>query len=180
MEEIKFKAVCKELNGSITTSDVTLESDNDFVFSTSTEGPTVTADQIDSGTAVPGQVLTADGNGGADWDDIGSILENLIEIDSASGTLGAGDLILAQNDVSFIKLTQNGTASLFRKYLQTDTTIYFTYVSTSAISGGSTQMSRSHIDVTISTGAYTMADGELFDGYSKDQIDAAFIEEDID
>lgn len=179
MDQIKFKAVCKELNGAVSESEITIDADNEVTSTRSSVGPTVTASQIDSEGAVAGQILTADGNGGADWDDIGSTLENLIEISSPTGTLTAAELILAQNDVSFIKLTQASSTSLFRKYLQTSSTIYFTYVAVSSEAGGSTQISRQHIDVTISTGAYSMSDGEIFDGYSKSQIDSCFTEEQI-
>ena len=70
MEQIKFKAVCKELNGSTTTSEVTFASNNDIDFVNSQSGPTVEVEDIDSTGATAGQVPTATGSGTTIWADI--------------------------------------------------------------------------------------------------------------
>lgn len=179
METIKFKVTCKEVNGGVTTSNIELNEDNEFSFDTTRIDPKITATDIDSGDATSGKVLTADGLGGANWETVGEAIQNLINLTSASGTLSAGQLEQAQENDCFIKLTLNGVETFYRKYRETSTMIYFTLVSEGDVSGGSAQINRNHIDITISSGAYVLSEGEIIDTYNKEQIDNAFTEVDL-
>jgi len=68
MDEIKMKVVCKELNGGVSTAEVTMDENNDVSATTSEQGPTIPSEDIDSGSASQGEVLTADGTGGTTWE----------------------------------------------------------------------------------------------------------------
>ena len=75
MEEIKFKAVCKNMDGSIETSQCTLEDDNEFKAvnsSTPAPGSEVTVSEIDSENQPSGKTIVSDGSGGASWEDDGT------------------------------------------------------------------------------------------------------------
>ena len=69
MDELIITAVCKELNGGTTTSEVTFSEENMITFVTTESSPKVSANNINSGEATSGQVLKADGEGGASWSD---------------------------------------------------------------------------------------------------------------
>lgn len=176
MEEIKINVTCKELGGNVSRAVATFSPSNQVTFVTSEEGPSVSVGQIVSDQAEAGQVISANGTGGAEWRSLDDVLDNLIILDSPTGTLSVGDLQLAQKDVAYIKLTQGDNISYFRKYLETATMIYFTYASLGTEADGAAQVSRQHIDVTIATRAYALSDGELIETYNKEQIDSAFDE----
>ena len=179
METIKFKVTCKELNGGITTSTVELNENDEFSFDTTKVGPKINANDIDSGDAASGNVLTANGIGGAEWESVGAAIQNLVQLNSTSGTLTSAQLDQAKENDCFIKLTLNGVETFYRKYRETSTMIYFTLVSEGDVSAGSAQINRNHIDITISSGAYVLSEGEIIDTYNKEQIDNAFTEVDL-
>lgn len=147
-----------------------------MTYINTSEGGKIQIGDIDSGSAAAGTVITADGIGGADWETVGEALENVITLSTIPGTLTIDQLSQAQQNICTIKLTQSGGTYYFRKYLETSTEILFTYVVESAVSGGSIQMDRNHIKVTISSRAYELIDGELIDTYNKDQTDSNFTE----
>lgn len=181
MDDIRFKAVCKEMAGGASVSEVTFSGANEVAFDSSSIPAhiTVTAADVDSGSAASGKVLTADGLGGALWESVGEAQQNIINLSASSGTLTDDQLEQAQEAICFIKLADGGNEYVFRKYLETSSMIYFTLVSEGDVSGGSAQINRNHIDVTVSTKAYALAEGELIDTYNKSQIDSAFTEVNI-
>ena len=69
MEEIKFNVTVKELNGGVTTAEMTLDSSNEVAADVDSKGPEIPATDISSEGATEGQVLTADGQDGASWED---------------------------------------------------------------------------------------------------------------
>ena len=123
--------------------------------------------------------MTADGTGGAAWESVGTAQQNIIALASDTGTLTDEQLAQAQETICFITLTNASGEYLFRKYLETSTTIYFTLVSEGETDGGAAQVNRNHIDITVSTKAYALNEGEILETYNKDQIDTAFTEVDL-
>ena len=153
MEEIKFKVNVKDCIGGVTTAQMTISEQN-VVSAIVTKTPgRFTIDNIDSENAAQGTVITANGSGGASWLLPGEDVQDIVELTTTSGTLTEEQLHKAQLNDCFIKLTINNNQMFFRKYLETNTMIYFTFVSEGDVSGDSAQINRNHIDITISSGS---------------------------
>lgn len=68
MPEIKFNVTCKELDGAISSSQVTFTDENEVSSLNKKVGPIVHVSEIESEGVPKGQVPTADGHGNTDWE----------------------------------------------------------------------------------------------------------------
>lgn len=107
------------------------------------------ASKVDSETATNGQVLTADGDGNASWQNSGGGLD-IINITSSSGTFNATDLAKLGPEKNTIIVYTNGNFIYEFKYSSKNSTKYFY----NNFTGGSFQQ----IQITISTGVYSFTD----------------------
>ena len=107
----------------------------------------IKASNINSETATNGQVLTADGNGGASWQNAsGSFTHYVIITSETSGTITLSDIPKLEYNDSVL-IYQSGTNTTFyNKDYETSGNIYFTEVTSSA--------GVKEIKVVKSTGAY--------------------------
>ena len=81
---------------------------------------------IDSSTnETAGKVLTADGNGGASWEDAGSIGSSTVTITVTSGTFSDSDYLKVASDGCTLIYNDNTTKVSFRKYTEDSTTITY-------------------------------------------------------
>lgn len=107
---------------------------------------------IDSGSATSGQVLTADGNGGASWQTASGGVD-IVDITSSFGTLTDDEYNKLTNPSAIIRYG----SSVNKRYLQyaydTSTHIYYEYAMIDKTYG---DLLINQIDITKSTKAYTL------------------------
>ena len=85
------------------------------------------ASSIDSETATNGQVLTADGNGGASWQNAsGGTFDHYVQITTeGSGTIALADIPKLQHEDSLLIWYDGGNYHYYTKYEETSSTISF-------------------------------------------------------
>lgn len=106
---------------------------------------------IDSQTASLGQVLTADGNGGASWGTVSSGYVNTVPITSTSGTFSDSDFAkLGYGDSTIVYTDAYSVSTVYKLKLETASILEF-----EAIDAAS-RTNLKLIDVNKSTKAYSM------------------------
>ena len=109
----------------------------------------VTKQAIDSETATNGQVLTADGSGGASWQTPSGGNNNYVSISSYSGTFTPDEITKLSNNDSYIVYESGSTHRIFRKKDESSSFMFFYLMSF----GAGTQ--EEAIKVTIATRGYS-------------------------
>ena len=113
--------------------------------------PIVTADSIDSETATSGQVLTADGSGGASWDTISTGYSNTVSISSTSGTFTDSEFAkLGYGDSTIVYTDAYSVSTVYKLKLETASILEFEAID--AASRNNLKL----IDVNKTTKAYSM------------------------
>ena len=87
-----------------------------------------TASAVDSGTATNGQVLTADGNGGASWEDAGGGAPIIITITGSSGYLSATNLTTIKNNDNVIISNTTSHKYYYKTLQDTNSAIRFSTI----------------------------------------------------
>ena len=107
--------------------------------------------EIDSQTATSGQVLTADGNGGASWTTISSGYDHTVSISSTSGTFSDDDFAkLGYGDSTIVYTDAYSVSTVYKLKLETASILEF-----EAIDAAS-RTNLKLIDVNKTTKAYSM------------------------
>ena len=120
-------------------------------------GNEVTAGEIISGLTEKNKVLTADGEGGAFWDD----KVNYLVLTGESGTLTVEQLAVAQLDSAVAQLGDNG--KLY--YKESQSNYYIVFSASPLVSGDTTYIEKITVNVTDRTWSYeaqAIAAGEGF------------------
>ena len=86
----------------------------------------IKSDNVNSDTATSGQVLTADGNGGASWTTVSSGYENTVSISTTSGTFSDSDFAkLGYGDSTIVYTDAYSVSTVYKLKLETASILEF-------------------------------------------------------
>ena len=114
-------------------------------------GSDITADEINSENATAGQVLTADGTGGASWQSVGG---DLVELTNMSGTLSDSDYAKLSGDNCLLKIS----TQYFYKAFDASTLIIYQAFSRQA---GQDQALFDYVEITKSTKGWVLTNENI-------------------
>ena len=111
----------------------------------------IQSSDIDSQTATSGQVLTADGTGGASWTSISSGYENTVSITATSGTFTDSDFAkLGYGDSTIVYTDSYSVSTVYKLKLETASILEFEAIDSAS------RTNLKLIDVNKITKAYSM------------------------
>jgi len=113
-------------------SDINIDSSRAWTLSTNVLRTKIQNGQIDSGAATSGQVLTADGTGGAAWQTPSGGFDNYVEINTTSGTFTDDEYAKLGFNDSVIVYDNGSYKTIYKKKIDTSSIIEFESIDASA------------------------------------------------